>query len=106
MDAVYFLKQRTDFIRLFFDGSEKSFIEVKRRIEAEEPPYLEQWLNAEVALDLVGLSCISLLSNTLKLDFQTLEKRVIGFVFPDEHKKRLLGCIQGGAGSYSTDRLV
>jgi hypothetical protein len=94
MDAQYFLRQRTDFIRFFYDESIKPFDEIKRRIELNEspyddppysedgePPFLSEWMDAESAKVLVGLSSVSLLSDSLKLYFQTLQSRVIGFTF-------------------------
>ena len=102
MDATYFLKQRTNFIRFLYDESEKPFVDIKRRIEVKEPPYdnppysedgeppyLEQWFDADVARDVVGLTCVSLLSDTLKLYFLALETRVIGFAIPKADKQQL-----------------
>lgn len=92
MNALYFLKLRTSFIRYFYDESVKSFRKIQNKIENNEPPfdnppyiedpeppYLEEWCNAGTGVDLLGQLCISVLSDTLKLYFQTLEKRVIGF---------------------------
>jgi hypothetical protein len=94
MNATYFLKQRTAFIRFLYTESVKPFAEIKSRIENSEspydnprysedpePPFLPEWMNAETAKDLLGLSAVSLLSDTLKLYFQTMQKRVIGFEF-------------------------
>jgi hypothetical protein len=99
MDADYFLRERTAFIRFFYDESVKSFDDVKRRIqdsespfdnppysEDGEPPFLKEWMDAESARDLVGLSSVSLLSDSLKLYFQTLQRRVIGFTFGENEK--------------------
>ena len=103
MDALYFLKSRTAFIRLFYSEGSKGFSEVMRRIEDElppfddppysetgEPPYLEQWLDAHEALNVLGIACVSLLSDTLKLYFETLRTRVIGFEF-ENSKAELKG---------------
>jgi hypothetical protein len=43
-------------------------------------------MDAETAKDLLGLSAVSLLSDTLKLYFQTLQNRVIGFEFGEAEK--------------------
>lgn len=96
MDALYFLKSRTAFIRFFYNTSAKGFVETQDRIknalppfdnppynEEPEPPFLAEWMDADAALDVLGLACISMLSDTLKLYFSTLEKRVIGFSFED-----------------------
>lgn len=101
MDAVYFLKNRTDFIRFYFDESVKPFAEIKRCIEEvlppfnnppysedPEPAFLEEWMDAGTAEQICGLACVSLLSDSLKLYFHTLQKRVIGFTF-DEYESKL-----------------
>ena len=66
-------------------------IETKRRIEAEEPPfddppydesgepaYLDEWLQADVELELVGRATVSMLSEALKQFFVASEKRLWG----------------------------
>jgi hypothetical protein len=94
MDVVYFLKLRTRFIRQFHANARHPFDETKRLIEAEEPPYeppyfdpdvdgpeppfLEEWMDAEMSLHVLGIASVSLLSDTLKIYFKTLE-REIGF---------------------------
>jgi hypothetical protein len=97
MDATYFLKRRTALIRFLYAESVKPFEDIKSRIENSEspydnppysedpePPFLREWMDAETAKDLLGLSAVSLLSDTLKLYFQTLRERVIGFEFGEE----------------------
>lgn len=94
MDAFYFLKSRTQFIRFFYAEGAKGFADVKHRIENElppfddppysedsEPPYLSEWMDAETAREVLGITCISMLSDSLKLYFVTLEERVIRFSF-------------------------
>lgn len=49
--------------------------------EDGEPPHLEEWLDADAALEMLGMACLSMLSDTLKLYFKTLQERVIGFSF-------------------------
>lgn len=39
MDATYFLKSRTAFIRFFYAESAKGFTDVKHRIENQLPPF-------------------------------------------------------------------
>jgi hypothetical protein len=94
MDATYFLKNRTGFIRNFYTQGAKPFAEIKHAIENclppfdspedPEPAFFGEWEDADTAVKVLGLSCISLLSDTLKLYFQTLQHRVIGFSFRDE----------------------
>lgn len=96
MDATYFLKKRTDFIRFYYDTSAPAFAEVRRCIDEELPPYddppysedpepayLEEWMDTETAEQILGIACVSLLSDALKQYFHTLQKRVIGFRFED-----------------------
>lgn len=100
MDANYFLNKRTEFIRFFYDESFKPFEETKRLIEEEKPPfdnppysedpepaYLEEWLEADSAIEIVGLSCVSMLSESLKLYFSTMQYDVIRFAFSNQEKK-------------------
>ncbi|OAO02230.1 hypothetical protein A8B75_12345 [Sphingomonadales bacterium EhC05] len=98
MDASYFLNQRTKFIRYFYDESIKPFLEIKKLIEDEkapfnsppysedpEPAYLDEWLEADSAVEIVGLSCVSMLSESLKLYFSAMQNDVIRFAFsPNE----------------------
>lgn len=94
MDALYFLKSRTGFIRFFYEQGAKGFVETKAAIEEERPPfdnppwsedgepaYLEEWLDADAALEVLGMACLSMLSDTLKMYFKTLQERVIRFSF-------------------------
>lgn len=90
MDVGFFLKERTAFIKYYFDEAAAPFIEITRKIEAEEPPFepsyfdpetmteepafLEEWLRAETGLELVGQTCVSMLSESLKIFFVTHEK--------------------------------
>lgn len=99
MDATYFLKERTRFIRYLYTEGTKPFAEIERCIDEElppfddppysegpEPPYLAEWMDAKTARDVLAMSCISLLSDTLKLYFETLRSRVIGFSFAQSGK--------------------
>ena len=98
MDVSYFLKERTKLIRYIFENGEQPFREIQRKIGAEEepfiPPYSEdsepafvaEWMDAEAAVELLGLSCISMLSDSIKLYFNTLQSE-IGFVFTPEEQK-------------------
>lgn len=63
MDVLYFLKERTRFIRYFYETACQPFRETMRKIEAGEepfeppysedgePPFLTEWLEADTALD-------------------------------------------------------
>src|SRR5271166_2364118 len=94
MDATWFLKQRTKLIRFYYDECVGAFAAMQAKIEnyeppfhephydeSGEPPYLAEWMEARTGIDIAGLTCVSLLSDSLKLYFQTLQHRVIGFAF-------------------------
>ena len=88
MDVRYFLSRRLDFIRQFYEMSSAPFIERKRLIEAEEEPfvppysedpepaYLEEWLEAEESLQVLGRTCISMLATVFHLYFKTWERQI------------------------------
>lgn len=89
MDVLFFLKERTKFIRYFYETAGEPFRETKRKIEVGdapfdnapysedgEPPYLEEWMEAEEGLEVLGRSCLSLLSASLKLYFETWESEL------------------------------
>lgn len=88
MDVYFFLKQRTDLIRHFYDAASAPFVETKRCIQDElppfdespyddsgEPPFLSEWLQADVEHELVGRAAVSMLSEALKQFFVTWERR-------------------------------
>lgn len=103
MNLAFFLRQRTSIIRLFYDKARVPFEQLKRDIEEEvppweptpfnpdydsgEPPYMEQWTEAEQTRELVGMIAVSLLSDTLKLYFETLS-REIGLSFADDKQRK------------------
>jgi len=99
MDVNFFLKQRTAFIRTFYDDGIASFREIQRKIDSHarpfdhplysedaEPPFLAEWIDAETGVEVLSQACVSLLSDTLKLYFNTLQRRVIGFSFDRQEK--------------------
>ena len=109
MDVLYFFKERTRFIRYFYDTAGMPFNETKRKIENEEapfdnplysedgvPPYLEQWLEADEALEILGRTCLSMLSPSLKLYFSTWEKE-LSIKWKKGERKRVFekGFLQG-----------
>jgi hypothetical protein len=90
MDVLYFLKERTDLIRHFYDSASAPMVETKRRIEAGEAPfndppfddsgepaYLAEWLRADVELELVGRAAVSMLSEALKQFSVNWERRTL-----------------------------
>lgn len=83
MDVLYFLQERTKFIRNFHNVAIAPFESTQGKIRAQEdpfiPPYSEdgepaflaEWSEAETSIQVVGRTCISLLSNTFKLYLNT-----------------------------------
>jgi len=100
MDASYFLKDRTKFIRFVYQTSEKAFLELQTQIEKglppydnppysedPEPAYLTEWLDAQTGIAVLGQACVSILSDSLKLYLNTLQVRVVGFRFDGDLRK-------------------
>ncbi len=85
MDVGYFLRDRVGFIRQFFGAASLPFIERKRKIEAGEdpfvppysedgePPFVDEWIEADESLQVLGYSCISLLAAAFHLYLRTWE---------------------------------
>ncbi len=89
MDVLYFLRDRTRFIWYFYENSVAPFRETIRKIEAEEAPfdnpsydesgepaYLEEWIEASEAMEVLGRTCITMVSASLNLYFRTWEKEL------------------------------
>lgn len=90
MDYVWFLKLRTAFIRRFYANTQAGFVDTMQRIERgeapfddppysedPEPAYLQEWLEARDGTLVVGETCISMLSASLKLFIVERMKRVL-----------------------------
>ena len=103
MDIESFLKLRTAFIRYFYENSVRPFNEIKTAIENEEdpyippysedgePPFLEEWMDAEQGVDTVGHACISMLSSSLQLFLKSWVNRMEkehGMKFNTDFKKK------------------
>ena len=80
MDIFWFLKHRTAFIRSFYKRASQPFVDTKEQInnsappfdkppfdESGDPPYLEEWQDAEDALEVLGQMCLSCLTTALQL---------------------------------------
>src|SRR5689334_8765195 len=79
MDLDHFLNQRLKFVEYFYTSTTTAFEEIKRKIDAGEPPYidtrageecdepafLEEWLNADAAMNVAGVACLDILQSTL-----------------------------------------
>ena len=78
MDLAHFLNQRLDFVEYFHATTTASYEEVLRKIEAGEPPYvdernpeyadeppfLDEWQRADAAMTITGAACLDLLQST------------------------------------------
>lgn len=88
MDIESFLKLRTAFIRYFYENSVRPFNEILNAIENHEdpyiptysedgePPFLEEWMDAEQGVDAIGHACISMLSSSLQLFLKSWVNRL------------------------------
>ncbi|MES2938797.1 MAG: hypothetical protein V4864_14010 [Pseudomonadota bacterium] len=85
MDVGFFLEQRLIFIERHYAMAVTPFVERKRQIEAEEPPFvppysedgeppfLMEWLEADDSIKVLGSACISMLAASLHVYLQTWE---------------------------------
>lgn len=105
MNLDYWMHQRTEMIRLFYDKARVPFEQLKRDIEEGvrpwepppfnpdtddgEPAFLEEWMQAEQTRELVGMLAVSLLADTLTLYFAELE-RELRIKFVDQSEKKTL----------------
>ena len=77
VDVFFFLELRTKFISDFYEKATRTFTETKRKIqvgdepfdnppydESGEPPYLEEWQEADEALEFIGQACLSYVAST------------------------------------------
>jgi hypothetical protein len=95
MDVLYFLKERTGFIRRFYNAAEGAFAETKRKIRDEEapfdlcppgfnpedgePPFLEEYTDADAGQEFVGQSSVSFVASSLKLFFDEMRHELTRF---------------------------
>ncbi len=79
MDIEFFLKERTKFIKYYYENGIIPFEKTKELIdkgldpyvpkysEDAEPPFLSEWLDADTALEAVGHTALSMLSSSIQL---------------------------------------
>jgi len=79
LDIEFFLKERTKFIRYFYETASTPFEKVMSDIENEvepyippysedgEPPFLSEWLDAKSGSETCGHHALSMLSSSLQL---------------------------------------
>jgi len=101
MDVLFFLRKRTKFIRHFYETAGEPFRESMRKIEVEEPPfenppysedgeppYLEEWMQADEGLEVLGRTCLSMLSASLQLYFKAWQKE-LGICWEEGERERV-----------------
>jgi hypothetical protein len=102
MNLAYWVRQRTEIIRLFYDKGRVPFEQLKRDIDeavkpwepppfnpdtdSPEPAFLEEWLQAEQTRELVGMLAVSLLADTLGVYFADLEREIRIVLTPADRK--------------------
>lgn len=99
MDVLFWFKERTGFIRRFYEQASAPFDERTANIEAgeppfeapydesDEPPYYVEWEEAKESVEVLGQTCLSMLSASLKLYFVTWEKELPVCMSADERKR-------------------
>lgn len=80
MDLLYFLTRRVEFIQKLYESTIAPFEETKRKIEAgeepflhpsdpdhwsEEPPFLQEWQEADESIMVIGHWCLCMVQSTL-----------------------------------------
>ena len=109
MDVLFFFKERTRFIKYFYETAEIPFRETIRKIEEEEPPFdnppynedgeppfMVEWIEAEGALEVLGRTCLTMLSASLQLYLRRWENK-LGIHWENGERKRAFkrGFLQG-----------
>jgi hypothetical protein len=86
MNVDWFLKERTKFIRQYYAVAIAPFETIKSQIESGEepyephysedgePPFQVEWSDADTSVQVVGRTCVTMLSESVKLYFQTWEE--------------------------------
>jgi len=88
VDYFAMLKDNLQFLKWFYEQSVLPFKEIKRRINAQEdpyipradyedddPPFLSEWQDADDALKLQGQACLSLLQRSFREYLKSTAKR-------------------------------
>lgn len=100
MDVAWFLKERTAFLRFFYETGAQPFLDIKQKIEDEvepfeqpydedgdEPAFQIEYQQAWTGIEMVGIATLSMLSDSLKVFFSTWEQ-LLGLKFPPDWQKR------------------
>jgi hypothetical protein len=107
MDVRYFLEARTGFIRQLYGTTSAPYLERKRKIEAQEepfvppysedgdPPFLREWSEADESLQVLAYSCVSMLAASIHLYLKAFEhllhKKIHKSLMPEFKKNWLRG---------------
>jgi hypothetical protein len=92
MDLLYFLRQRTRFVRYVSDTVVPHLAEIKRKIEtgeepyidrryyedADEPAFLQEFEDADLAVDVIGMTCLGMLQSAFLSFLREYVKEVGG----------------------------
>ena len=98
MDRSWFFRERIRYIRFFYHTGVAAFRNQKRLIENElppydnppysengEPPYLDEWIDADMSEDVLGRACVSMLSDALKVYLNSTREEDFGFEFVENN---------------------
>jgi hypothetical protein len=112
VDVHHFFSRRVAFIRQFYKMAAAPFLDRKRKIEAGdcpfddpphsevlEPPYLNEWTEADESLQVLGYTCVSMLAAALHVYFQTWE-RLRGIPAAERFKDEFRGGWVSGYRTY------
>jgi hypothetical protein len=112
MDIRSFLDRRIAFIRQYYATASEPYVSRKRKIVAHEepfippysedgePPFLEEWLEADESLNVLAYSCISMLAAALHLYLESWVKQ--SGVAVDESMKKSVFKNKGWFAGYDT----
>lgn len=112
MDVMFFLNDRLIFIRHLYKTAGEPFRETIRKIDCNEAPFepsysedgepanMLEWRTATVAIEMLGRTCVSMLSESLKLYFKAWEVE-LGLSSKDTHEKAFKrGFVHGYRASF------
>jgi hypothetical protein len=115
MDVLFFLNIRTKFIRAFYEEASSPFVERKRKIEAREdpfeppysedgdPPFLDEWMEADESIDVLGQMCISMLSSSLQLYLKESITELLGRYANESLTKAGIGLPEDNKAAFKKD---
>ena len=105
MDTLFFFKERVSFIRDFYKDAASVFESRITKIvggekpydlprdagnEYEEPPFQDEWTNAKESLEVLGLTCVSMLSASIQVYFLEWEAAT-GMKWRPKERGKLFG---------------